>query len=136
MTLVIEEVKHAAYPKDGSVAFYVAREGVSGVLDVPLKSGIKNEPNNSVLQAWLDSNTPSAYFNKKDLVNAEIEKHKTDNASLIKKSAEDIIFMSDAERLQYKSDKEAYVETLTALQIKAIDADKEYTTEKAKKDNA
>ena len=44
--------------------------------------------------------------------------------------------MSDAERLQYKSDKEAYVETLTALQIKAIDADKEYTTEKAKKDNA
>ena len=136
MTLVIEEVKHAEYRKDGSVVFYVACEGVSGVLDVTLQSGIKNEPNNSVLQAWLDSNTPSAYFNKKDLINAEIEKHKTDNASLIKKSAEDIIFMSDAERLQYKSDKEAYVETLTALQIKAIDADKEYTTEKAKKDNA
>lgn len=136
MTLVIEEVKHAEYRKDGSVVFYVTCEGVSGVLDVTLQSGIKNEPNNSVLQAWLDSNTPSAYFNKKDLVNAEIEKHKTDNASLIKKSTEDIIFMSDAEKLQYKSDKEAYVETLTALQIKAIDADKEYITEKAKKDNA
>ena len=70
MTLVIEEVKHAEYRKDGSVVFYVTCEGVSGVLDVTLQSGTKNEHNNSVLQAWLDSNTPSAYFNKKDLVNA------------------------------------------------------------------
>lgn len=136
MTLVIEKVKHAEYRKDGSVVFYVICEGVSGVVDVTLQSGNKNKYNNSVLQAWLDNNTPSEYFNKIDIANAEIEKHKTDNSSLINKSIEELLLMTDAEKLQYKTDKETYVEKLSELQIKAIDADNEYITEKVKKDNA
>lgn len=136
MTLVIQQVKHAEYRKDNSIVFYVICEGVSGVVDVTLQSGAKNEYNNSVLQAWLDNNTPSAYFDKIDIANAEIEKHKTDNSSLINKSIDDLIFMTDAEKLQYKADKETYTEALTALHTKANDADNEYITEKLKKDNA
>lgn len=136
MTLVIEEVKHAEYVKDGSVVFYVTCEGVSGVLDVTLQSGIKNGPNNLVLQTWLDNNTPSAYSNKSELAYNEIKSHRQNNSTLLNKSAEDIIFMTDAERLQYKSDKEDYLQSLSTLLVKASDIDNEYVRKKIEKDNA
>lgn len=66
MTLKVTDVGYAEYRKDGSVAFYVLCEGVSEVVETGIQKGKKNEYNNSILEAWLTTNTPDPYFTAQD----------------------------------------------------------------------
>lgn len=135
MTLKIERVGYAKYRVDGSVAFYVRCEGLSDTVETSIQTGAKNEYNNSVLQAWLDDNTPDSYSTASDDASDAILAHKADNIALISKPANIVAAMTDAEKVQYNSDMEAYGATLTTLfddVISADDANRAYIVEKEK----
>lgn len=135
MTLKIERVGYAKYRVDGSIAFYVRCEGLSETVETSIQTGAKNEYNNSVLQAWLDDNTPDSYSTASDDASDAILAHKADNIALISKPANIIAAMTDAEKAQYNSDMEAYGATLTTLfddVISADDANTAYILEKEK----
>lgn len=135
MTLKIERVGYAKYRVDGSVAFYVRCEGLSETVETSIQQGEKNEYNNSVLQAWLNDNTPDSYSTAADDASDAITAHKADNIALISKPANIVAAMTDAEKAQYNSDMEAYGATLTTLfddVISADDANTAYILEKEK----
>ena len=127
MTLKIERVGYAKYRVDGSIAFYVRCEGLSETVETSIQIGAKNEYNNSVLQAWLDDNTPDSYSTAADDANDAITAHKSDNLALISKPANIVAAMTDAEKVQFNSDMEAYGATLTSLFAAVKSADDAHT---------
>jgi len=122
MTLRIESVGYAKYRQDDSIAFYVRCEGISETVETSIQQGAENEDNNSVLQAWLDTNTPDSYSTAISDAQDAIDNYIVANSSIINKPANVVAAMTDAQKTEYNAALETCRTELLSLSNAQADA--------------
>jgi len=135
MTLRIERVGYAKYLQDNSIAFFVRCEGISGTVETYIQQGAENEYNNSVLQTWLDGNTPDSYPTAIRDAQDAVDNYLEENSAIINKPSNVVAAMTDAQKAEYNTALETCrTELLTLLdaQDAAISADTANTLNKEK----
>lgn len=107
MTLRVTKVMHGEVSFSGETLFHVECEGIDDVIVTKLQSGSENDYNNSVLEAWLVGNTPTAYATSFDTAAEAFEEAKTLYQSKVAMDPVDAAMMTDAEKTSYKELKAA-----------------------------
>lgn len=122
MTLKIESVGYAKYLQDNSIAFCVRCEGISETVETSIQQGAENEYNNSVLQAWLETNTPDSHSTAISDAQDAIDNYLVANSSIINKPANVVAAMTDVQKAEYNTALETCQAELLSLSNAQADA--------------